>query len=822
MKIAICVATLAISLVGVMFPLGIASGQAPRSGKNLGTIYNNDIDGTVWQMGQYQEQMTPAVYTQHVNRKLDGRPGVFAQNVGLPDGVIYPTNVGTNFSKYVDEVAELTWPNNKNLPSEGTVLNKLYEAGTDPLTLTIEACRKRGVLIVADYRMNAEDYYANSYRMSDFGRAHPEYRIPGTGCLDPAIPEVYQHRMQIFTEVAQNYDIDGIELDFRRWFHMISNPLENHIILTQMVRDVRKMLDETAHRKGRPPMLLGVRVGPMLKGDFVRGEFPGAMYGEPTNSSCEKLGLDVKTWVDEGLVDYICPTTFNPLGLPKTKEFANLVQNTQIGVYPTISQWPCGSQGGPAILGQPDNAETRRLYRDDVCKEALKCYADGADGISLFNWWPDWYPPVGQEQFPDATGTPRTWSTTFGTLDTPGTEGNNCLGFGWVQQEVMPALSKPETLRELLAAPKPATLALLAPEGVAPNAQPAANDVPSPSESICALRKAERVIAARGGGFFPVVIKLRDGSLGAAIRGGAEHLGLGGRLDFIRSTDGGRTWSKPVVAIDSQWDDRNPALVQMPDGTLVLAYAEAHCYKPDGTFDLDAGPFLCFLVTSTDDGQTWSQKRPISTPWPSASPFGRIVVCKDGTALMSLYLAPTGAVGILRSKDNGKTWGDFSLIRQGLGSDETQVIELSDERLMAFTRTSGQDGDNGLAVSESNDKGRTWRQTDKLLKPMEHPFDATLLHSGHLLLTHGSRVGPGQYGVGVILSKDAGRTWDVKHRVPLACDSLNLDTGYPSTVQLDDGTIVTMYYAVGTTTSPDTQAIVVRYTEEQLAEAMLP
>lgn len=44
--------------------------------------------------------------------------------------------------------------------------------------------------------------------------------------------------------------------------------------------------------------------------------------------------------------------------------------------------------------------------------------------------------------------------------------------------------------------------------------------------------------------------------------------------------------------------------------------------------------------------------------------------------------------------------------------------------------------------------------------------------------------------------------------------------GYPSTVQLDDGTLVTIYYAVGTKTLPGPKAIVVRYTERQLAEAM--
>ncbi len=325
-----------------------------------------------------------------------------------------------------------------------------------------------------------------------------------------------------------------------------------------------------------------------------------------------------------------------------------------------------------------------------------------------------------------------------------------------------------------------------------------------------ALIDAERIVAARGQGYFPVMIRLADGALGAVIRGGAPHVGRRGRLDFIRSEDGSRTWSSPVTAVDSDWDDRNPALGQMPDGTLVLACGEARSYRPDGTFDLEAGPYLPRLVTSTDGGRNWSESREFWAPFSSPSPYGKIIVSADGMALMVIYQMPSNAVGILRSTDNGQTWGDYSALP---GHDETQLLELSGGRLLAFTRAEGET-EHGLMLSESTDMGRTWGKTRQLLKAQQWPFDATLLQSGNLLLSYGSR--RDYFGAAVVLSHDGGETWDEDHATFIGWDSLNTDTGYPSTVQLDDGTIVTMYYAVGTAASPDEQAIVVRYREEQV------
>ena len=209
--------------------------------RRLGTIFNNDINNIILGMGTTG---TVDTYRQALDAILAAQPGVFAQNVGLPEALLYPTDVDNMLDKHLVEVAKQAWPGRKqavaNAEAQAAFLDQVRAAGTDLLTVTIEACRQRSVPVVADYRMNAEDWYGHTYRLSDFGRAHPEWRIPldpeaqpssadapperWAGCLDPAIPAVFAHRLAIFTEVADRYDIDGIEFDFRRWYRMISEP----------------------------------------------------------------------------------------------------------------------------------------------------------------------------------------------------------------------------------------------------------------------------------------------------------------------------------------------------------------------------------------------------------------------------------------------------------------------------------------------------------------------------------------------------------------------------------------------------------------------
>jgi len=357
--------------------------------------------------------------------------------------------------------------------------------------------------------------------------------------------------------------------------------------------------------------------------------------------------------------------------------------------------------------------------------------------------------------------------------------------------------------------------------------------VAAPDEdAVPRLAAAERVVAVAGGGYFPVLIQLRDGRLAAVVRGGAPHLGKAGRLDWIESRDGGRSWSEPRAIIDSAWDDRNPAIGQMRNGTVVVAYAECSCYNEKGDWDPKAGGFRLFYTLSKDGGETWSAKRPL-TAGPIGrvgSPYGRIVVPRDGTALMSVYgeadpsyegpgKPPVGSkgdmVGILRSTDNGETWGDFSLISAS-DHNETALLPLSDGRILAAMRT----GTGQVDVCESVDRGRTWSQPAAVTggpdrKWPEHPADLVALSRDRVLMLTGRRHAP--MGAMALVSKDRGRSWDYAGRRLVGWTSQNSDCGYPSAVRLRDGTVVCMYYSVGTAERPGVQqAIAVRLRDRDL------
>ena len=64
------------------------------------------------------------------------------------------------------------------------------------------------------------------------------------------------------------------------------------------------------------------------------------------------------------------------------------------------------------------------------------------------------------------------------------------------------------------------------------------------------------------------------------------------------------------------------------------------------------------------------------------------------------------------------------------------------------------------------------------------------LRDGRLLMTYGHRREP--FGNQARISQDGGRTWSSP--IIINSDAISGDMGYPSTVECDDGTLVTVWY----------------------------
>ncbi len=78
-----------------------------------------------------------------------------------------------------------------------------------------------------------------------------------------------------------------------------------------------------------------------------------------------------------------------------------------------------------------------------------------------------------------------------------------------------------------------------------------------------------------------------------------------------------------------------------------------------------------------------------------------------------------------------------------------------------------------------------------------HPADFLLLPDGRPLLATGYRAGMGPFGVRALVgSADGAFDWE-KHFV-LVDDAPSIDCGYPSSVPLKDGRILTVYYGRST------------------------
>ncbi|NLZ56270.1 MAG: exo-alpha-sialidase [Clostridiaceae bacterium] len=361
--------------------------------------------------------------------------------------------------------------------------------------------------------------------------------------------------------------------------------------------------------------------------------------------------------------------------------------------------------------------------------------------------------------------------------------------------------------------------------------------LPSTRHSVV-LRRPHSVM-----GYFawPTLARIDADTLAVACSGDRmNHVTPFGQNQLLFSNDEGRTWSQPIIVNNTWLDDRDAGLLAVPDGRILLSWFSSdfsviekrrHVWSKrlsEAEFNLiDAYITVStpdpgftpgsYVRLGSKDGRYWGE--PVFVP--VSAPHGPICL-RDGSLL---YVGRRGAAEAKRcreidpdsqvtwpricaylSRDCGETWSCLAELPVPSDTDcdnfyEPHAIELADGRLLAVLRYEERPGlENNyprlcLFTSCSEDGGRTWSTAQYLPQAIGAPGHLTYHSSGALLCSYNERdyIAPGCRNVEhVLISYDDGRTWP--RDLVLTAPAYDWDIGYPSTAELKDGSLLTVYY----------------------------
>lgn len=319
------------------------------------------------------------------------------------------------------------------------------------------------------------------------------------------------------------------------------------------------------------------------------------------------------------------------------------------------------------------------------------------------------------------------------------------------------------------------------------------------AESKITATVEERFVAIDNVCAWPNLTLLRDGTIIATIFNKPNHGVTEGSVECWASRDG-RFWEKRSTPAEHEpGTNRIHYAVGLANNGDLLTLASGWSLNPaeEPVDDRQRGAIIRVWVSrSSDGGRSWTvdkQAFPVAEPGRTDFiPFGDITPGADGSLRAVCYAVSrdgrrTFKASMFRSDDDGRTWKRMSTISDG--HNETASFHLGGGKWIAAARN---EVSKALDLFRSEDDGRTWRLDKALTRPGQVPADLLRLRDGRLLLSYGNRI-PGQFGAAAKISQDDGATWS--EAVLLVSDLTKGDCGYPSSVQLPGGEILTAYYA---------------------------
>ena len=307
---------------------------------------------------------------------------------------------------------------------------------------------------------------------------------------------------------------------------------------------------------------------------------------------------------------------------------------------------------------------------------------------------------------------------------------------------------------------------------------------------------------------WPTICKTTEGELIVVYSGDRDsHVCPWGKTQIIRSSDKGKTWSKPVTITSTPLDDRDAGIIQTAKGTLLvswftsLAFAnknwnsayQKYVRVSEKISDETKKKWLGNWVRRSEDGgKTWLEpSRTVAT-----APHGPVQL-RDGRLL---YIGNgewdnKPALVAEQSSDDGRTWEVIATFARPDGSTagigEPHLVELKSGKILAMFRHEPKDREQCyLLQSESYDGGKTWTPLHQT-GIWGYPPHLIELKNKWVLVVYGYRREP--FGERACISRDEGKTWDINNEIILS-GAVSHDLGYPASTQLDDDSIMTVYY----------------------------
>lgn len=289
-------------------------------------------------------------------------------------------------------------------------------------------------------------------------------------------------------------------------------------------------------------------------------------------------------------------------------------------------------------------------------------------------------------------------------------------------------------------------------------------------------------------------------------------------IGLSRSTDGGRTWEKMRIVMDmgcwgglpeAQNGIGDPSiLVDEQTGEIFIVAAWTHGLGNDRAWTNVGQGFepietaQLMIVSSCDDGRTWSEPRNITRQvkqphWAfTLQGPGRGISMQDGTLVFPIQYIDSLRVpnaGVMYSTDHGNTWQTHGYAKTN--TTESQVVEIRPGVLMLNMRDNRK---TGRAVAVSDDMGRTWQEhssSGALREPvcmaslLNVPADRNVLGRDILLFSNPDTT-KGRNHLTIKASLDNGDTW-------IPENSLLLDEeenwGYSCMTMIDSETVGILY-----------------------------